>query len=118
MNTITITGNLVADPERVTYAEDKVLANLRIANNELVAGESVLNGFFDVTVFGNTAENALQSLKKGDQVIVIGRLNQTTFEREDGSKGSRTKLVALVLGVPLTFGAVTPSRKAVTEPAV
>ena len=112
MNISTLTGNLVDDPQKVEYGDKQVLVNFRIGNNEQVGGESVLNGFFDVTAFGATAVNVLASLKKGDQAIVIGRWNQTTFDREDGTKGSRTKLVAQIVGVPLTFGPVTPVRKA------
>lgn len=114
MNTLTITGNLTEDPQKVEYGDKQVLANIRIGNNERVGEESVLNGFFDVTVFGATALNVLDSLKKGDQIVVVGRINQTTFEREDGSKGSRTKIVAQVVAVPLTFGAVQPNRNKAT----
>lgn len=104
MNAITLTGNIVEDPTKVEYGNDgKVLANFRIGNNELVAGESVSNGFFDVTVFGPQALNVLKTLKKGERVIVTGRLQHTTFERPDGGKGSRTKLVAAAVALSLEF---------------
>lgn len=104
MNGVTLTGNVVETPTKVEYGEDKkVLANFRLGNNELVAGESVSNGFFDVTVFGPQAEHVLKSLSKGERVVVTGRLQHTTFERPDGTKGSRTKLVAAAVGLSLEF---------------
>lgn len=106
MNAITLTGNVVEDPTKVAYGnDDKVLANFRLGNNELVSGESVSNGFFDVTVFGPQALNVLETLKKGERVVVTGRLQHTTFERPDGGKGSRTKLVAAAVALSLEFGA-------------
>ena len=65
MNAITITGNLVADPEKVTLTDDNYLVNFRMGNSEYVNGESKDNGFFDVTAFGAQAENVLAQLKKG-----------------------------------------------------
>ena len=119
MNVIAISGNIVADPERVEYqngGEARSLANFRMGNNELVNGESVSNGFFDVTVFGTQAKNVLDSFKKGDRVVVTGRLQHSTYEREDGTNGGRTKMVAIVVGASLEFGPVGVTRKS-TEPA-
>ena len=104
MNAITLTGNIVEDPTKVEYGNDgKFLANFRIGNNELVSGESVSNGFFDVTVFGPQALNVMATLKKGERVVVTGRLQHTTFDRPDGGKGSRTKLVAAAVALSLEF---------------
>lgn len=111
MNTASFTGNVVADPEAVAYGEGRTLANFRFANNELVNGEQVHNGFFDVTVFGKQAENVLASVKKGDRLILTGRMQHSTYERQDGSKGGRTKLVAVAVGHSMEFEPVTPTRK-------
>lgn len=102
MNTIAITGNVVAAPEKVKYGKGNILANMRIGNNELVKGESVSNGFFDVTVFGDQAKRIL-SLKKGERVVVVGRIQHQTYERPDGSKGGRTRLIAQAVGLSYEF---------------
>lgn len=122
-NSITLTGNLVDEPELVAYGDGQTLANLRIANNERVGEENRLNGYFDITVFGPQAKNVVASLHKGERIVATGRINQTVFEREDGSKGSRTKLVAQAIGLSLEFaGAVRTASPAAepstTEPAV
>ena len=102
MNAITITGNLAVAPESRALGEGRSLTNLRIANNELVNGEQVLNGYFDVTVFGPMAARALK-LKTGDRIVVTGRLQHSTFEREDGTRGGRTRLIANEIGRSMLF---------------
>jgi single-strand DNA-binding protein len=103
MNALTLTGNLVADPEKVTLPDERILANFRIGNSEYVNGETRDNGFHDVTVFGPQAENVLDQLKKGDRVIVTGRIQHRTFERENGSKGGRVSVLANAVGKSLEF---------------
>lgn len=111
MNALSVTGNLVADPKEVAYGDSgQKLADFRIANNELVNGESVSNGFFDVTVFGALAQHVLKSCRKGTPVVVSGRLDHRTFEREDGTRGGRTRIMASAVGLSLQFndGVLTP----------
>ena len=105
MNTVAITGNLVADPEKGTNTGDTVIANFRIGNSEYAGPDKdpFDNGFHDVTAFGAQATNVLSKLSKGQRVVVTGRLQQRTFEREDGSKGARVTLVAQAVGVSLEF---------------
>lgn len=103
MNALTLTGNLVADPEKVELPDGRTLANFRIGNSEWYNGESRDNGFFDVTAFGDQAENVLSNLTKGSRIIVTGRLQHTTYEKADGSRGGRTKLVANAIGMSLEF---------------
>lgn len=105
MNALTITGNLVAAPERGKNTGDTVIANFRIGNSEYAGAgnEPYDNGFHDVTAFGDQAENVLSQLSKGQRVIVSGRIQHRTFEREDGSKGGRVSLVAQAVGISLEF---------------
>ena len=117
MNAITITGNLVDAPERVDFTggngRSNMLVNFRMGNNEYVNGESMPNGFFDVTVFGQQAQHVL-SLKKGERIIVTGRMQHTIYERPDGSKGGRTKLVANEIGLSMLFDSVAKVAAPVT----
>lgn len=109
MNAITLTGNLVADPEKVDLQGENFLVNFRIGNSEYVNGESKDNGFFDVTAFGTQATQVLANLHKGTRIIVTGRLQHRTYERADGSRGGRTSLVAQAIGVSLEFAPKTDS---------
>lgn len=109
MNTLAITGNLVGDPEKVTLANGSLLANFRVGNTEYVNGQPKDNGFFDITCFGTQAENVLSHLHKGQRVVIAGRLQHRTFEREDGSKGGRINIVATAIGLSLEFKEKTES---------
>lgn len=110
MNSLTLSGNITADPELRTGASGVKFATFSVANNELVNGERKLNGFFDITAFGQQAEHIAAGLKKGDRVVVTGRLQQRTFEREDGSTGRRVGIVAEAVASSLEFNAVEISR--------
>ena len=109
MNTVTLSGNVVADAEPLVELEGgfKVL-NFRIGNSERVTGpdgkpKNVDNGFFDIRAFGSLGENTAAIIRKGERVLVTGRLYHYTFEREDGSKGSRTTVTALSVGLSTEF---------------
>ncbi len=104
MNAIVISGNLTEDPEKVKYGENKnFLVNFRIGNNEYVNGKSVSNGFFDITVFGEQGKYVLKSFKKGERVVVSGRLQHTTYDKDDGSKGGRIRIIANEVGLSTLF---------------
>ena len=88
---ITINGNLTADPEvRYVGANSDIAAGqFSVAstprekkNGEWVDGETV---FLRVNVWRELAEGAVDALRKGDNVIVTGRLKQRSFEK-DGEK--------------------------------
>ena len=92
---LTITGNLVDDPEmRYTPAGQSVV-RFRVASTprfydkasgEWKDGESL---FLTCNVWRQAAENAAESLNRGTRVIVQGRLRQRSYEAKDGS-GKRT----------------------------
>jgi single-strand DNA-binding protein len=110
MNALTITGNLGDDPELRFGANGRPFASLRVANNEYVNGETIENGWFDVTVFGPQAERVAESLKKGDRVLVSGRLNESKFETQYGTTGSRVRITALAVAASLEFSDVSINR--------
>lgn len=94
---VTIIGNLTKDPETKTMKSGATLTNMSVAvnrswkNKEDVWEEQT--SFFDVTAWSELAENIAASLKKGSKVIVTGRLEQQTWEK-DGQKHSKVVLIA------------------------
>ena len=79
-NTVTIVGNLTADPEVRVTDGGATLAEIRIAQNKRKRNSdgSWEEGdpmFFQGTVWNDMAENAAASLQKGMRVVVVGRLN-------------------------------------------
>ena len=96
LNTVSIMGNLTKDPEIRQVPSGKSVCNLSIANNRVFTknGEKVEEvSYFDVDVWGITAENCSKYLAKGNGVIVEGRLRQDRWEK-DGKTQSRVKITA------------------------
>lgn len=104
MSMITVIGNLVADPEIKTAAGHK-LAKLRIASNERIKDA---NGewkdsdttYIDVTCWRRLAEGS-ESLKKGQRVIVNGKLKGRSFVRKDGTSGYGYEIEATEIGASI-----------------
>ncbi|QNO01108.1 ssDNA binding protein [Mycobacterium phage CELFI] len=89
---ITIQGNLTADPELrfldsgVAVAQFSVASTPRVKKgDEWVDGETL---FLRATVWRELAEGAAEALRKGDSVVVIGKLKQRSFETREGEKRS------------------------------
>ena len=83
---ITITGNLVDDPELRFTPSGQPVAKFRIAStprymdrstNEWKDGDSL---FLTCQAWRQLAENAAESLNRGTRVIVAGRLRQRSYE--------------------------------------
>lgn len=55
--------------------------------------------FFDVTIWGKTAENLKPRLTKGTQITVSGYLKQDRWEK-DGQKQSRVQIIADAVEIP------------------
>ena len=89
---ITITGNLVDDPELRYTPTGQAVARFRVAStprfmdrqtNEWKDGESL---FLSCNVWRQAAENVAESLQRGMRVIVQGRLKQRSYETKEGEK--------------------------------
>ena len=89
---ITVTGNLVADPELRFTAAGHPVATFRVASTprfrdnttgEWKDGDSL---FLTCTVWRQAAENVAESLQRGMRVIVSGRLRQRNYETKEGEK--------------------------------
>ena len=104
MSMITVVGNLVADPDLKTVSGHK-LAKLRVASNERIKdgngqwrdGDTT---YIDIACWRRLAEGS-ESLKKGQKVIVYGKLKGRSFERNDGSKGYAYEIEATDIGASI-----------------
>ena len=101
MNNTTIIGNIGKPPE-LRYTPSKMaVAEFSVATTR-GKDDKKQTTWHTVTAFGKTAENAAASLQKGNRVIVIGRIDVTTSEK-DGQKRTYTKIVADNIGLDLTY---------------
>ena len=109
--TTTITGNLTRDPE-IRYTRDGqattslgVAVNRRWQNRESNEWEESTS-FFDVVTWRDLAENVALSLTKGMRVVVTGRLEQRSWETEEGDRRFKVEIVADEVGASLRFATV------------
>ena len=115
MNTVTIAGNLTRDPE-IRYTRDGqatvtfgLAVNRRWQNRQTSQWEESTS-FFDVVAWRELAENVALSLTKGARVTVSGRLEQRSWETDDGERRSRIELVADDIGASLRFATAEVQR--------
>lgn len=88
-----LSGNLTADPNVSASASGLYISRFTVAVNEYRKQEKSTS-FFECTAFGKTAEFMQNYLKKGNKVVLEGRLNQQRWENQEGEK--RSKIVVLV----------------------
>jgi single-strand DNA-binding protein len=101
---IRVRGRLGNDPELKTVGADNLsLASFSLAhtprskkNGEWVDGET---NWYRVIKFGASAEAIAQTLKKGDEVIVIGSLKLNTYTDKNGVEKSQMEISASEIGV-------------------
>lgn len=87
---ITIDGNIVGDPELRFIPSGAAVAKFTVASTPRVKnGDQWEDGpttFLPVTVWREWAEGAAETLRKGDNVIVVGKLKQRSYEDKDQVK--------------------------------
>jgi len=98
-----IIGNLTADP-KLTYTDGgAALLKFGVASNHYYRDKDnekqEKTSFFDVTAWRYLAEDSASVLEKGVGVIVQGRLEQRSWEADDGTKRSKIELIADHIGV-------------------
>ena len=117
-NNVTIAGNLTRDPELRFTPTGRPNASFGVAvNNDWTdsAGERHESvDFFDIVVWGKLAENAAQSLSKGQEVLIAGRLAFRSWETDEGDRRSKVEITATHVGPGLTFGTTVFTKAART----
>ena len=98
-NTVTVIGNVTRDPELRFTPSGQAVASFGIAVNRRWQNKSSQEweeqtSFFDVKCWAQLAENISESLARGTRVIVTGRLEQRSWETEQGDKRSKVEIVA------------------------
>lgn len=88
---ITTEGNLTATPEARFTQNGRTVANLRIAVNDRRKGNDgeyfdTEPVFYEVTVWGHLADNAVNSLAKGDRITATGQHYVRTWTDKNGDK--------------------------------
>jgi single-strand DNA-binding protein len=115
---IVINGRLVADPELRFTQGGKAVCSLRVAASDSKKDD---NGNWDTTeqifvgvsLWEAEGEAAAETLQKGDQVLVSGRIYQREYEASNGEKRTSLEVkfptVAKKVSAPRTQRSTTPA---------
>lgn len=90
LNTVSLQGNLVRDPEVRFLQSGTCITKFSIAVNDRF-GENKTTAFIDCVSFGKQGEIIGKHFNKGKQIIVKGKLVQSQWEDKESGK-SRSKL--------------------------
>ena len=88
-----MTGNLTRDPELRFTQEGVPVANFPIAVNRVRSKREAVD-FFNVSCWRELGERVANYKKKGDPIVVEGRLQYRTWQTPDGTKRSTVEVVA------------------------
>lgn len=115
--TLTIVGNLTADPEIRTIGSGATVANFTVAStprawnrqtNQYEDGQAL---FMRCGAWRDMADHIAQSLKKGTRVIVMGRLQQRSYQAQDGSNRTIVELQVDEIGPSLRYAVAAVARQ-------
>jgi single-strand DNA-binding protein len=114
-NSVTIIGNVTRDPELRYTASGQanttfgVAVNRRWQNRQTNEWEEQVS-YFNVVLWRELAENSADSLSKGTRVIVTGRIEQRSYETQDGEKRSVVEIIADEVGPSLRWATAQVQR--------
>jgi single-strand DNA-binding protein len=98
INRVVLVGNLTRDPELRSLPSGSNVCNLRIACNTFrrdAEGEyQDKPNYFDVRVFGASAENVHRYTSKGSRIAIDGRLDWSEWETPDQQKRQAVSVIA------------------------
>ncbi len=98
LNKAIIIGNLTRDPELKALPSGIQVCSFSVATNRVwkdkEGNKKEQADFHNIVVFGRQAETAAQYLKKGQSVLVEGRIQTRSWDDKDGQKKYRTEIVA------------------------
>ncbi len=114
--TVTVVGNLTADPDLRYSPNGVAIAKFTVAStprvfdrmaNEYKDGDPL---FLVCTAWRDLAEHVAESLRKGTRVVVVGRLRLSRWETEEGEKRSAYGLDVDEIGPSLRFATAKVSK--------
>jgi single-strand DNA-binding protein len=92
-NRTILAGNVTRDPELRFTNSGVAVCNFGLAINRVRSKDEEVD-FFDISAWRELGETIANYKKKGDPILVEGRLQYRTWEAQDGSKHSKIEVVA------------------------
>lgn len=91
MNKTILSGFLTRQPELHTTNNGNQVATFSLAVKREYSEET---DFFNIVVWGKQGENCAKYLDKGSKILVIGQLQNRSYEAKDGSKRTVVEVVS------------------------
>jgi len=120
-DTITLTGIVGTEPRAVTTSEGLAITSFRLASTQRrfdKSQERWIDGetnWYTITSFRQLATNSAVSVKKGERILVTGRLRIREWEKS-GKSGTNIDIEADAIGHELSWGTAAFSRGAGSTP--
>jgi len=96
-NKVQLIGNLGNDPEIITLDSGKKLAKFNMATNESYKnsqGEKITETqWHNLIAWNNIAEITEKYVKKGQEIVIEGKLTSRSYEDKEGVKKYITEVV-------------------------
>jgi single-strand DNA-binding protein len=122
-NHISLRGFVSSEFEMRTTADGIVIGKFRMGSTDRRL-DPITNTWTDgrtnwyhITVFRALASNAVASIRKGDRILVVGKLHINSFLRKDGTPGTSVEIDAESIGPDLQFGTAHYTRMVSARPA-
>jgi single-strand DNA-binding protein len=114
-NNVSLIGNVTRDPEMrftgggtalVTFG---LAVNRRWQNRQTNEWEEQVS-YFDIVCWGELGENVSESITKGTRLMVNGRLEQRSWETDNGDKRSKIEVIADEVGPSLRWASASVTK--------
>jgi single-strand DNA-binding protein len=114
-NTVTLVGNVTRDPELRFTPSGQAIATFGLAVNRMWTDRATNErkeqvSFFDIVCWAQLGQNVSESLSKGSRVLVSGRLEQRSWETDQGEKRSKVEVIADEVGPSLRWATANVTR--------
>ncbi|WEV72123.1 single-stranded DNA-binding protein [Bifidobacterium sp. ESL0790] len=115
--TLTIIGNLTADPELRTLADGTTVANFTVASTPRTFNRNTQQWedgnalFMRCSVWRDMATHCAQTLSKGMRVIAQGRLQQRSYQANDGTNRTVVEMTVDEIGPSLRYATAQVERQ-------
>ena len=97
MNSVQLIGNITREIEIKFTQSNMAIASFGVAVNKKVknqqGGYDDKAQFFDITAFGKTAENISKFFHKGSKIGIVGELDFSQWEDQQGQKRSKVGVI-------------------------
>jgi single-strand DNA-binding protein len=113
LNKVLLYGNLTRDPEQRSLPNGTAVTNFSLATNRIYKDTNGARQeqveYHNIVVFGRQAETSAQYLKKGQGVMIEGRITTRSWDdKTTGEKKYRTEIIAEAVQFGPKSGGVAP----------